>query len=65
MASNKIPVWDVYIEGSVDPVAKGIHKNQANGIVHDFAEQGIEARAVRGKGNKSSKFSKSRKDREL
>ena len=53
MASNKIAVWDVYVEGTLDPVAKGIHKNQANGIIADFEQQGILARAVRGKGNKS------------
>lgn len=65
MASSKIPVWDVYVEGTEEPIAKGIHKNQANGIIWDMKRQGIIARAVRGKGVKSSRFSKSRKDREL
>ena len=65
MSSGKIPTYDVFLDGKVDPIAKGIHKNQVNKITADFDAQGIGWYTSRSKSVKSSKYSKSRKDREL
>ena len=61
--SRKIKTWDLYIDGQEDPIAQGVHKNHVSSITADLQRNGTNYTFVESKAATSSKFSKSRKNR--
>ncbi len=60
---SNIPTWDLFVEGQEEAVLQGVHKTHANKFKAQLEKNGLNCTLTQSKADKSSRFSKHRKDR--